>query len=267
MTGDSYNNKLKAQMSKLKTKDQKGQVLLITIMLLATAITVVLSLSFKSTTEIQTAKLEEEAQKALAAAEAGIERALREGAVSFDLGNIAVTSSEQTVSSTSFVTPLLYKDEQYSFYLADYPGLTTNYWWGNLTVYLGSETICPAVAAVELTFVKSDNSLERFLIDPCDLISSDESEIGTTEGGSLEGVNFAHKTSSAISVANMKLLVIRSLFTATKIGIQGSTNLPKQGKVIVSEAKPKSSNVGVTKKVQLFQSYPQIPSEFFLTSF
>ncbi|MEO0070141.1 MAG: hypothetical protein ABIK18_05040, partial [candidate division WOR-3 bacterium] len=70
MIGDSYNKNFMA--------NQKGQILLITVMVLATVITVVLSLSFKSTIETQTTKLEEEAQRALAAAEAGIEAALKQ---------------------------------------------------------------------------------------------------------------------------------------------------------------------------------------------
>ena len=56
---------------------KRGQILLITVMLLATVMTIVLSVSFKSVTETQITKLEEESQKALAAAEAAIEVALK----------------------------------------------------------------------------------------------------------------------------------------------------------------------------------------------
>ena len=59
-------------------RSQQGQVLLITIMLLATVLTVVLAVTFKSTTETQLTKLEEESQKALAAAEAGVEVAIKQ---------------------------------------------------------------------------------------------------------------------------------------------------------------------------------------------
>ena len=58
-------------------KSQKGQILLITVMLLATVMTIVLSVSFKSVTDTQVTKLEEESQKALAAAESAIEVALK----------------------------------------------------------------------------------------------------------------------------------------------------------------------------------------------
>jgi hypothetical protein len=53
MTGDGYNSNMK-----------KGQVLLIVVMLLATALTVALTSTYQSVTETQLTKLEEENQKA-----------------------------------------------------------------------------------------------------------------------------------------------------------------------------------------------------------
>jgi hypothetical protein len=40
--------------------------------------------------------------------------------------------------------------------------------------------------------------------------------------------------------------------------------VPFAGRVITSEAK---TSTGVTKKIELFQSNPQIPSDFFVTAF
>ena len=53
-------------------KSKRGQILLITVMVLATIMTVVLSVSFQSVTETQTTKLEEDSQNALAASGAAI---------------------------------------------------------------------------------------------------------------------------------------------------------------------------------------------------
>ncbi len=249
-------------------KNQQGQILLITVMLLATAITVVLSVSFTSTTETQITKLEEESQKALAAAEAGIEASLKSGSgtgvfSSLNLPGIDAASSNvsfSTVQSSTFVTPLLQKDEQYTFYLANYPGLTAGYWSGNLDVYFQSEASCPAI---ELTFIKSDSSLVRNLMDPCNLLQG-AGETTTGAGGVVRDVTFTYKNSSPFAVSNTKLLIVRTLSAATKIGFSGSANFPLQGKTVTSEAK---STTGVTKSVVLFQSYPQIPADFFVTSF
>src|SRR3989338_7729209 len=129
----------------MRANRNSGQVLLIIVMLLATAITVVLSITFKATTDIQLSKLEEENQRALAAAEAGIEKALSTG------GNVSIDSSLATglagfegnatittAVSTTFVSPLLQKDQQYTFYLSDYPTFT-NHLSGNLSFWYGSE--------------------------------------------------------------------------------------------------------------------------------
>src|SRR5438046_2001534 len=94
-------------------KNQQGQVLLIVIMLLATAVTVVMSSAFKSTTETKITKLEEESQKSLAAAEAGIETALQTGTNVTDLSslpNLSGFTGSATISQTStnsFTTPLI----------------------------------------------------------------------------------------------------------------------------------------------------------------
>jgi type II secretory pathway pseudopilin PulG len=260
MTGDGYNSNMK-----------KGQVLLIVVMLLATALTVALTATYQSVTETQLTKLEEENQKALAAAEAGIEKALQskqEGSfTSLGLSNLSGIDTFQSSvkisdqGSTTFITPLLQKDEQYTFYLANYPNFTS-YWGGQINIYFKTESACPSL---ELTQIKNDNSLVRNIVDPCNQITNNNLRLGTTSGNySFGGVNFNYKLSSDLSIINTKLLIVRVLFAPTRIGFQGSTNFPLQGSTIISTAK---TQAGVEKKVQLFQSYPQIPAEFFVTSF
>ena len=72
MTGNSYNNTMDTK------RNQRGQILLITVMLLAAAITVAMTIAFNSTTDTQVTKLEEDSQKALSAAEAALESAVRQ---------------------------------------------------------------------------------------------------------------------------------------------------------------------------------------------
>ena len=106
---------------------KKGQILLITVMLLATIMTALLSVTFQSTTDIQVTKLEEESQKALAAAEAAIEASLKsgttsilgEGSLSSLTGFTGSATIETTVSNT-FTSPMVAKDSAYTFYLGDY---------------------------------------------------------------------------------------------------------------------------------------------------
>lgn len=255
---------------------QRGQILIIIILLSTVLITVALSISQITTQETQVAKLEEESKKAFAAAEAGIDAALKTGDVTIgeEAGQLNVgegITGQATVETTkkpTFVTPLLKKDEQYTLYLADYN--TTNnsfsgYFSGSLTFYLDNNggSDCPAI---ELTLISSSDTITRRLIDPC--TQAGPIDIPTTNSGApfkLKGIDFYYKTSSSLSVNNTKLIIARVLFEETRIGIDAEgVNLPLQGKTVTSQAK---TSTGVAKKIQLFQSYPQIPAEFFVTSF
>ena len=277
-------------------KNQKGQILLIMVMLIATVITVVMTMVYKTTTETQITKLEQESQKALVAAEAAVEKALKANipvdspSTYNDLGLanlIGIDLEQSTVSlsqadSADFVTPLLQKDQSYSFYLADPSDDFTsfsNYWYGQLTFYLGSETItnCSArdVPALELTLIYGAlNSIKRFVIEPCSSgLTIENADLTSFSPGSsfvFSGTTFRYKTTDNIVDINLatypqpKILFIKSFFGATKIGFHGTASLRPQGNILESTAKAYS---GVEKRIQLFQSYPQIPAEFFTTSF
>lgn len=258
---------------------QKGQVLLITVMLLSVVLTITLALAFRSTTETQITKLEEESQKTLAAAEAGVEGVIKNDisnqtySINNFVGNyFSGTAQVSSGSSSSFVTPLLPKDGQYTFYLADYKtttGFSTTTYYNNRTLNINfrSETDCPAI---ELTFITDTNGVIRKLIDPCNLVAGGNKEVTTTIPfvDSFPDVVFQNRSQFLIpSTTKYKVVIVRSLFASTKIGFHdsASNDLLDQGKFITSTAR--ASSTGVVKKVQLFQSFPQIPAEFFVTSF
>lgn len=261
---------------------KKGQILLITVMLLATVMTIVLSISFKSVTETQVTKLEEESQKALAAAESAIDVALKENSVnsaitSFTLGSgslisIAGFSGGATISSplsTTFTTPSIPKDGSYTFYLGTYDvsaktiGASTAQ---NITLCFKTGTTKPAI---EVTLVKTD-SVKKYVIDP------DHDQPGRIVNASAtstcipDPANYSFSTtipSGDIGVDG-KLLLVRVLYASTKLLFNGDSgfNLKVQGRTVTSQA-TSSTSTGVSKKVVLFQSYPQIPEEFFTTAF
>ncbi|MFN4212723.1 MAG: hypothetical protein ACK4FL_02035 [Microgenomates group bacterium] len=264
MIGDKYNNKLKNKKSK-----NSGQVLLITIMLLATALTLVLSLSFKSTSETQITKLEEESQKALAAAEAGLEKSIRSSiggsfaSLGLNLEGINLTESNVTFETTqknTFTTPLLQKDEAYTFYISNYDPTGNNFGPStaqNVTVCFQGSSPNPAL---EITLIKS-NSIKRYVVDPDGRIN-----LASTPSSCSSNSSFSYSfTIPGSDVGtDAKVLVVRILYNGGKLFFSRTANFPFQGKTITSQAK---SETGVTKKIQLFQSYPQIPSDFFVTSF
>src|SRR5688572_23181590 len=87
---------------------QRGQVLLIVVLVMIVALTVGLSLISRSITNLRTSTEEAESQKALAAAEAGIERALESGTIetgNFDSGSVQVNYSTavQDVRGSEFL--------------------------------------------------------------------------------------------------------------------------------------------------------------------
>src|SRR3989338_7828624 len=106
---------------------RKGQVALITVMLIATILTVVMSIAFQTTVDTQITKLEEENQKALAVAEAAVEASLNENANTSvgqgSLENITGFTGGATVSTLTdnvFTTDRVDKNNQYTFYLTSY---------------------------------------------------------------------------------------------------------------------------------------------------
>lgn len=272
-------------------KNNKGQVLLIIVMLLATVVTIVMAVMFKSTTNTQLTKLEQESNKALVAAEAGLEEAMRKNAgpytltdlgltnypgINLDTSNVNVTTEE----ATTFITSSVPTDGQYTFYLVGYDTqnqtIGTDYFSGNITIYFNSEAgTCdhsPRNApALEAVFVKNDNTLTKKLIEPCNgnsgenYISSLIDNIGTTTPSDpIEGVTFSYRADLGTIPTNTTLIIVRTLFAGTKIGLEGNSNLKPQRRMLTAQVKAYS---GVEKKVQLFQSYPQLPADFFVTSF
>jgi hypothetical protein len=262
MTGNNYN--------------KQGQVLLITAMLLTTILTIFTAIAFRSTTETQITKLEEESQKAFAAAEAAIEVALKQGNVNiqslpgFESSNIIGQATIDTTQYNKFITPLLQKDEQYTLYLSNPAGSIDNPDFSQLTSSYNNRalTICSTTnIALEIALIKT-SGINRFVINPTGTTIIENGQTANNLGDCPQEENFAYRHQlSATDISDNNLLLITKIVGSgsTKIVFVASgDNLPLQGKTITSTA---TSSIGVTKKVVLFQSYPQIPSEFFVTSF
>lgn len=250
---------------------RKGQILLITVMLLATIMTIVLSVSFKSATDTQVTKLEEESQKALSAAESAIEVALKNNSTarlgsggSTELTNITGfegTATIESSSGTTFTTLTIPKDGSYTFYLGNY-NLTTKDIGAS-----GAQdiSICfDSGSALDITLVKA-TSLKKYVVDPGNRINN---SLPATGGCSLGSSITIPASDINAGGSDGKFLFVRVVFAPSKLlftGLSG-VNLPIQGRTITSEA-TSSTSTGVSKKVVLFQSYPQMPGEFFNTAF
>jgi len=259
---------------------QQGQVLLITVMLLATAITIVMTVAFNTTTETQIGVLEQESQKALTAAEAGLELALKNSpgaALSLDglVGSgITGTAEVYSIASPVFTSPPIQRDESYTFYLGDYratspPEFLGTYYTGNVSLYFGEKECGLGGTVLEILQVKNDvsSTFNRYLVDPCNYMNK-PTFLGVSAGlYTIEGNTYYYRSDMLAISADTKLLIVRVLYNGTKVAIESSVQsnkLPLQGKTVGSTAK---TDTGVTKRIQLFQSYPQIPTDFFVTAF
>lgn len=267
MIGNNYNNQI-------DMNNQRGQILLIIIMLMAVVTTVVLAVSFTSITETQISKLEEENKKALAAAEAGIESAIRKRAnVSFGSGELTSITGYTgganivpAVSGTEFISPLIQKDDQYTLYLAQYtPGPPATYGPStNQNVRVCFASAGGAPPAIEIALIKSGAApIIRYVVDPSSRITN--ALFATAGCAGVAGYSYSYTIPAADIGVNARFLVVRTLYTSTRFAFAGSGSLPTQGLLVESTAT--ASTTGVTKKVRLFQSYPQLPPEFFSTSF
>lgn len=253
---------------------KKGQILLITVMILATVLTVALSVSFKSITETQITKLEEENQKALAAAEAAIQEALKTGSASFgaggltDFGDFTGGAEIITTTTNSFTTPIISKDGSYTFYLTQYDPETKSFIGGSI---IEDIEVCFQSAltnpAIEITLVK-DSKIVKYPIDP-NKGGSGRMSSSVYSPSSVCSADSSYNYSYTIPASDIendtKLIITKVLYQGTRIHFYRNSNFPLQGKTVSSSAV--ANNTGVSKKITLFQTYPQIPAEFFNTSF
>ncbi len=97
-----------------KSSKQKGQALLIILLVMAVILTIALSIASRSVTDISISKQEDDASRAFSAAEAGIEQALNGGTLSLNGSSLSSGGTFQAnvtpligSGGTQFVVPVL----------------------------------------------------------------------------------------------------------------------------------------------------------------
>lgn len=280
-----------------RLSNQKGQALLILILMISLVLTVLSAVSYRLSVDTQTTQLQDDAVSALAGADAGIEAGLSfasavtsavavGGPKNFEdkdigLGTLASTGidvqkSQVTVFNQpgdNLLTPEIEKDAQFTYYLVDPNNIVSGTSFkGNVTVFFkdvdGSCSVSRTKLALEINRIKADGTVIRNLVEPCttnQIGTSDLSVSDTPQGEFSKDASLNKKIS--IQIADERLLIIRTLFNKTNLGFkavpdQGSS-IPVQGRIIRSYA---VTNSGVSRTVDVFQTLPQLPAEFFVTS-
>lgn len=258
--------------ARIMLNSEKGQALLIVILVMVIGLTVGLSLASRSITNLRTTQEEVSSQQALSAAEAGIEQTLKSNV---SIGNSPPLSNKATyttsitqVLGTEFLlngaNPVL-KDDGADLWLSDYSAdpsnLYQNPWSGNINIYWGSSVNGCSNAALEVAIIsgtKAAPKVTRYAFDPC-LARSNNNHFTYVSGGGgvVSGKNFNFGTTVSISSGLIGRVI--PLYQDSLIGVRGSVALPSQGSVVSSVG-----TAGDTKrKVTVFQGFPAIPAEYF----
>lgn len=254
--------------------NQKGQALLIIVLVMVVALTVGLSVASRTIINLRNSSDQASSQQALSAAEAGIEKAIVSGntanvAGSFS-GNSSYTTTIASVSGTSAFLlnggNLVPKDDATYVWITPYssnPAVQwTSAWTGNLTLYWGDSSGSCSNAALEISIIngpKNAPTITRYALDPCAArTGSNNFTLANASPFSISGKTLNYRT--VISVSNGLLVRINPIYAGAYIGTSGSTALPDQGSVITSTG---TSNSSTTRKVTVFQGYPEIPAELF----
>jgi len=272
---------------------QKGQVLLIIVLVMIVALTIGLSVVTRSVTNLQISSEEESSQRALSAAEAGIERALQSNSgsddrISFDNNSNIEKVTVNQISGTEFLVDngnVVLKDDAADVWLAKNDS-TPKYgvpYNGNVTIYWGSKNdACingpsNTAAAIEVLLISNKTGggmqLRTFPYDHCDnpsfnrAASNNFCTVGEISAAcptamkdqttAIKGKNFQYNVT--LSVQNGVLVRVVPLYAPTSIGIKGSTTLPSQGRVI--ESLGASGNT--QRKISVYKGFAKVPVEFF----
>ncbi|MEK7551586.1 MAG: hypothetical protein AAB532_03220 [Patescibacteria group bacterium] len=270
-------------------KNQSGQALLIIVLVMVIGLTVTLAVVSRSIVNLKTSVEQTDSQKALAAAEAGVEQTIINnvsiGSDSnyINIGNGASykTNITQVAGNASFLVNggnIVSKNEGAFIWLSDYnnSGSWTPGWSGDLIIYFGDPAKTDANnPAIEIVLISGANvataQTKRFAFDPYSTRAN--SNNFTKYPSSTVGAIF-QKVTTTVSGKQFAYRIIlnnilNGLVVRTNPIYQSSyiaagrpatdPSLPAQGQVIIAEAKSGS----VRRKVTVFQGYPELPAELF----
>ncbi len=284
---------------KAQRLSEKGQALLIVVLVMVIVLTVGLSLASRSITNLRNSTDEAASQAAFSAAEAGVEQAVKLGDTNgaailsdvslHDKNNSQISNVDiSLIDGSQFLlnngNPV-FQDDGTDVWLSphtDTPSqLFQTAWNGTLTVHWGTNTDgCsdPAMEVLVISGTRLSPTLKKYAFDQCATRRSVNSFCAVGAGGScptsaagafvVDGINgsatFNYRMQ--IDVTSGLLARVIPLYKAGTIGIKGA-GLPIQGKIITSTGTAGGSDTQTVRKISFFQGYDSVPSEFFFSIF
>ncbi|HYM65202.1 MAG TPA: hypothetical protein VES68_01820, partial [Candidatus Sulfotelmatobacter sp.] len=221
-------------------KNQKGQALLIIVLVMVVALTVGLSVASRTITNLRNTREQVSSQKALSSAEAGVEQAIKNNV------SVGQTLSGNFSGNTTYSTTIIQagsgtssfllnggsavpKSDAIYVWLTPYSTNSANLWqnpWnGTLKVYWGNtsqscntpNSMPPALEIAVITGSKDNPTVSRYAYDPCSArqgvnnFSSPVSSVNTVSGTTL---NYR----ADISVTNGLLVRVNPYYSTSNIG-------------------------------------------------
>jgi len=254
----------------------RGQILLITLLVLTVAMTVALSLIGRATVDLSMSNQLEESTRAFDAAEAGIEQALKTGlstsgpsllssGVTYDVSVSSIGGasgvykmSHKTLQNTTD-TLWLAQHEDGAGTLSETPFYTAS----TIELCWSEDPLSATVSAVEVGVLYKESTdgsykMARVAYDPEAAIRGnnfDSTDITTTGCGlGYYGhqIDFA-SLGITPTVDTLISLRIKPLYVDATIAVNGGINeIPKQGNQIESVGK---TGTGISRKVVVYQQY------------
>ena len=248
-------------------------------------LTIVLSLATRSITNTRLTSQDQDSKRALSAAEAGIEQALKRNSVNIGSQSFGSDASIKQLSLTSLSGQdilinngaVVSRDDGSDIWFVshrpdgtpDYSStngtttLTLN--WGKANEVCSATSTANTMAALEVILVLgpvSSPQATRYVYDPCDTAPGRQAAISfsnpTKPGNTVQGVSFAY-TVTISGISNALFARVIPLYADTVVGVHSDVALPTQGTIV--DALGASGNA--QRRVNTFRGYPKLPTEFF----
>lgn len=243
------------------------------------ALTVGLTIVSRTVTELKLARQNEESQKALQAAEAGIEQTSKsqltaEGTfnnnanytttVQNDSDTQVLLNNGQEVDQATGTDVWLSDHTDYSSPMGHSSPVTVTVEWGtsdqNTCGTTGGSAVLPALEVLVLQGSVTSPTLKKYVFEPsiCNRIPG-STKITAASNSPIKGTQFSY--AAALSpITDGLIMKVIPIYSSGDIGVSSSgEKFPAQGSIIESTG----SSGDAVRKVVYYQSYPQLPVEVF----
>ena len=273
-----------------KINNQNGQALLIVVLVMVVALTVGLSIASKSITSFRNSTEQASSQKALSAAEAGIEQILKSNITSDTIG-VSKDISQNATDKTTYKTDVtiikgktfllnggnpVVQSSGIDLWLTAYSSISAelyqspyssdfSVYWGSASDVCDRDSTKNTMAALEVVVIggtRTSPIISKYAFDPCpDSIRTGGNHFNSpASAGGAEVAGKAFSYRATIPGAGGLIARVVPLYASTIMGVIGLQDFPSQGKAITTVG----SSGTTERRVNVFQGYPELPAEYYL---